>query len=163
MIAHKGGGRVKGIAAAESLHDYLARLALIFAEDFGFFHPAGAGNITVEIVGMSRADVGDIQAGLSPGGRIGGMGVYHASYMRPGLVKLQVGGGVGRGTEVTLHHLARQIHNDHVRGLHFVVRHAAGFDYHQAALTVDGGDVAPGKYHQTMADEVQVGLTDFLL
>ena len=38
-------------------------------------HSLGAGNAVVEVVCMRRADVGNILAGLGPGGGIGGVGV----------------------------------------------------------------------------------------
>ena len=80
VVLHQNGRGVHGIdvVATETVNDDHACVLLIFGHLLGG-HVVGAGNAVVEIVGMSGSDVGNVLAGLSPSGGIGGVGVNHAS------------------------------------------------------------------------------------
>ena len=111
---------------------------------------------------MGRTDVGDILPGLCPGSGVGGMGVNHTAYFRKRTVEGEMGGSVGRGTEVALHYLAGiEVDNHHIVDFHSVVVNAARFDYHETLLAVYTGDVAPGKYNESVFDKVKIRTENF--
>src|ERR1035437_3001386 len=63
--------------------------------------------------------------------------------------------------EIAVHHLAGlERHDDHVLGLHAVVRHAGRFDNHQPALAVNPTGIAPRFDDQTFRDEIKISLAD---
>ena len=80
VVLHQNGRGVHGIdvVATETVYDDHTCVLLIFVHLLGS-HVVCAGNAVVEIVGMSGSDVGNVLAGLSPSGGIGGVGVNHAS------------------------------------------------------------------------------------
>ena len=162
VVFHQHGRCVVRIDFLESFHNHVARFLLIFAKNLSLLHVPRTGNILVEIIGMGGADIGDILSGLCPGGGIGAMGVYHAADVGEGLIQDHVGGRVGGGVQFSLHHFSVQVHHHHILRFHMVVGHAAGLDHHQAALAVYGTYVTPGKQHQAVFDQIQVGLAYFL-
>ena len=78
-------------------------------------------------------------------------------------VEGEVGRRIGGRAQRTLDDLAVEIDHHHVRGLHGFVADAARFDDDDALLTVDAADVAPGKGHQTVLGQIQVGAKNFFL
>ena len=162
VVAYQHGGGVHGVHPHEALDYYVAGFLLVFAPDLGLAHAAGAGDVLVEVIGVGGADVGDVEAGLGPGGGVGGMGVHHAADGGKSLVEHEVCGGVGGRAQGAFDDVAVEVDDDHVGGLHAVVGHAAGLDDHKAAPAVDGAHVAPGEYHQAVLHQVEVGLADLL-
>jgi len=71
--------------------DHLAGIEFIVFGDFGFTQVAGAGYITIEIVGMGGAKGGQVEIGLGPGRRPARMGVDDAADFRIAAVQGQVG------------------------------------------------------------------------
>ena len=56
--------------------------------------------------------------------------MHHTADVRKCFVKFDVGQGIGGGTQIPFHHIAVQIHNDHILGSQFVITDTAGFDDH---------------------------------
>src|SRR5262249_229313 len=88
--------------------------------------------------------------------------VNDATDFRKLAIKKQMGFGVGTGFEFSFNDLAiGQGHHSHMRGLHAIIRHAAGLDDHQPALEMNAGDIAPRLNHQASRHEVEVGFANF--
>ena len=79
----------------ETVNDDNARVVLIFCHHV-LGHCISARDAIVEVVGVSCADVRDVQACLSPSGSIGGVGVYHAAQLWEGTIEYQVGRSIRR-------------------------------------------------------------------
>ena len=153
---------VVDVVALEAVDNHHARVVLVFGHLAGC-HVVGAGDGVMEIVGMSGTDVGNVETGLRPRRGVGGVGVYHAAYLGKLTVEHQVGGRVGRGFEVALHHLAGvQVDHHHVVGLHVVVAHTRRFDDNEALLAVDARDIAPCEYDEMVFHKVEIGLEHLL-
>lgn len=60
----------------ETFHNHIACFLFIGTFYFLFCHICGTRNGVMEIIGMSRSDIGNIHSGLCPGGGIGGVGMY---------------------------------------------------------------------------------------
>ncbi len=73
-------------------------------------------------------------------------------------IERQMGSGIGRGSQCALHNIALQIHYYDIVNLQRVIGHAAGLDGHQPTRSVDGADVTPGKGHQAVARQIQIGV-----
>ncbi|MNE46913.1 hypothetical protein D3C80_1412830 [compost metagenome] len=87
------------------------------------------------------------------------MGMHDAADVGKFAVQRQMGSGIRRGFLTALNALAiSQIDHHHILHLHMRIFHAGRFDHHQPAFTVNGADVTPGKGHQLVAREVEVGL-----
>ncbi len=84
--------------------------------------------------------------------------MHDAADRRKRLVKQAVRRGVGRGLFGPFDHFAGfNADHHHVVGGHDAVIHARRFDDEHALLAIDSADVTPGKRHQVVFWQGQVG------
>ena len=132
--------------------------------DFAFAEQAGAWDRAMKIVGVSGAEGWKGTAGLRPGGGEKAVRVGNAADVFESAIKDKVGWSVGAGVEFAFDDAARIERDDnHVFGLHDVVRDTGGFDDHEAVSAVNGACIAPGIDHKAFGDQLQVGGADLLL
>jgi hypothetical protein len=91
------------------------------------------------------------------------MGVDYTAYLRKGLVKSKVSGGVRRWFEVTVNDIAVKVKHNHIVLCHSVITDSAGLDDHQPAVAVYPGSIAPGINHKALAYQLQVRLENLFL
>ena len=97
MVLNQYGRCVIGVDLADVqnlIHNHVTRLQLILTLYLSLGHIACAGDILVEIIGMSCADVRDVTTCLRKCGGIGGVGVNHALDVGESPVQNQVCRGV---------------------------------------------------------------------
>ena len=82
VILHQNTRSMHGIYALETLDYDITGLKLVFALDLLFGHVSRTGYGVMEVVGMGRAYVGQVYAGLRPCGGIGGVSVHHTPLFR---------------------------------------------------------------------------------
>jgi hypothetical protein len=73
-------------------------------------------------------------------------------------IDIEMRGGIDRGTQVALDHLAVEIEHHHLFGCQRLVTHAAGLDDHQARLRIAPRDVAAGPGDQARGGQQQIAL-----
>ncbi len=126
-----------------------------FGGEFG-----GAGDGTVEVVGVGGAEGGDGDAGLGEAGGVLGVGVDYGADGEELTIEEGVGVEVGGGFEGAVDDVAEEVGDDHVLGAEVVVVDAGGLDYDESLLAVDAGGVAEGVEDEAAADEFEVGFED---
>ena len=123
----------------------------------------GAGDGTIEVIGVGSAIAGKIHTGLCPCHRIGAVGMDDAPDVGKCLVKLDVRLGVAAGIQGSLYNVALQIQNHHpIRGQVFIL-HAAWLDDHQAGFPVDSRHIPPGKNDQIPPGQIHIGFINLFL
>ena len=70
---------------------------------------------------------------------------------------------VGGRAELALHDVARTVGDDHVSGLHFVIRHAARLDNDVFSVLGERGDIAPCEHDEAVLHQLQILLADSFL
>ena len=130
-------GNRSGVFALEGLNDHIAGFFFIFACNFFRGHLARAGNFTVEIIALRRAERLDADACLRKARCPAAVRMDNTAAFRECLVAHQMRRCVAQRLPFSLDDLAVQIDHDHIRRRHAVIRHAGGLDDHQAALPVD--------------------------
>lgn len=56
-------------------------------------------------------------------------------------IKRQMGSGIRRRTPLSLYDVSFKVHDNHIVDLHGLIRHSAGFNDDEAALSVNRADV----------------------
>ena len=79
MVFHEHARSMNRIEADKALYDYISCLEFIVTFDFGGSHIACARNGIVEIVGVSSADIGQIDSCFRPCCCISGVSVHHTA------------------------------------------------------------------------------------
>ena len=82
VVLAENAGHGDIIFVFEIIHNQKPRIFLIGFLDLLFGQVSHAGDLTVEIIRLSRAVAGDSPAGLGPGGSPGRMGMYDAADLR---------------------------------------------------------------------------------
>src|SRR5262249_50304296 len=122
-----------------------------------------AGDRSMKIIGMRRAQRWQFAAGLRPDGSMEAMGMDNATDAAESLVQDEVCGCIGTGLQFPFQDASGiERHYDHVLRRHLVVRNARRFDYNAAARPLDSADIAPGLDHQSFAHQLEVGVADLL-
>ena len=160
---HGGNGHGIQIPVPEGFNDDGAGALFVILIQLFLGQVPGAGDGTVEIVGMGGAVAGNIPAGLGPGHRVGTVGMDNAPQLGEGLVQLNMGFGIGAGVQGALHHIALQVQDHQHIGCQLLVLHTAGLDDHQTLFPVNTGHIAPGIGDQIPAGELHIGFINLLL
>lgn len=120
----------------------------------------GAGDGTVEVVGVGGAERRNGEAGLGEAG--GELGVSMDDGANSGELAIEEGVGieVGGRLQGAVDDLAVEVGDDHVLGAEIVVVDAGGLDDDETLLAVDSASVAEGVEDEAAADEFEVGFED---
>ena len=117
MVFTKHSRNVNRVLALEGLNDDPSSIHLVAFLDFLCRQISGAGNLTVKIVRMGGAVTGKGPARLCPGRCMRGMGMDNTANLLKRIVQLHMGGCVGGRVHLTLHLIAFQVHDHHIRWL----------------------------------------------
>ncbi len=156
-----GDGEGVDVVLLEVLDDGESGLVDVAAADGLVGEGWGAGDGTVEVVGVGGAEGRDGQAGLGEGGGELGVGVDDGADGEELAVEEGVGVEVGGGLEGAVDDGAVKVGDDHVLGAEVVVVDAGGLDDDEALLAVDAGGVSEGVEDEAALDEFEVGFEDF--
>ena len=148
---------------AEGLDNHLAGLLLVLARDLCRRHCARAGDRTVEIVAMRRAERRNRHAGLRKGRCPAGMRMYDAADIREGAIQFDVRRGVRGRAKRTFDNRSVQINHDHIIRRHVLIFHTRRLDNDQALFPVDTGYITPGKCDELVLWEQEIGFQHLLL
>ncbi len=160
MTGHQHGGHGGGIETAKAIDDHLPGAAFVVLGHLALAQGPRDGHGTVKMVGVRRAQAGDLPPGLGEHRGVTAVRVHDAADRLESAVQDHVGGRVAGGFQLALHHAAVQVHHDHALGLKLVVGYAAGLDDHQARGAIDAAGVAPGERHQAGLGQVAVDCTN---
>ena len=69
-----------------------------------------------------------------------------------------MGGKIGGGAKIPFHHLAVEVGDHQLVGLHLLVGDTAGLDDDQSVLSVDAADVTEGVEDKAAAHQLEVGI-----
>jgi hypothetical protein len=152
-----GNGEGVDIVPLEVVDDGYACLVDVAAVDGIVGEGLGARDRTVEVVGVSGAEGGYMQAGLGKAGGKLGVGVNDGSDGGEPAVEEGMGVEVGRGFEFALDQSAIEIGDDHVLGVEVIIFNAGGFDDDEALVAVDAAGVAEGVENKATPDEFEIG------
>ncbi|MNW64377.1 hypothetical protein D3C74_426570 [compost metagenome] len=100
----------------------------------------------------------NIKTSLSPDCRPCRVRMHDAANLCIMLVQYGMGWRIRGRSEIAFNHIAVEIHNHHIAGLHCVIMNAARFDYEQAACTVNRAYIAPRVFDKPVFRQVQIGL-----
>jgi len=70
-------------------------------------------------------------------------------------------GGIRGWPQISFHDFSILVNNHHLAGGHGTVTYSRGFDDHKARFMVYGRNISPGKNHQTMFHQHEIGLEYF--
>ena len=107
------GGEIR-ILIGKGFHDDLSGFFFVFTLDLGRGHRPGAGDLSVEVVGVGGAHGHDALTGLGKTDRPAGVGVNDAADVGESLIELQMGGRIAGGTKISFHDLSVQADHDHI-------------------------------------------------
>ena len=141
--------------------DFAGVFLVVLVDLFGRQLPR-AGHCAVEIIGVGRAEGGQVAPRLRKGDCVGRVGMHDAAQLRKRLVQFEMGLRVAAGVEVALDLVAVQIQHDKHFGRQVVVFHAGGLDDEQSLLPVDARHIAPSIGHEPPPGQLHVGLVDLL-
>lgn len=160
VAGNEHGGHGIGVKITEAADDGDAGVVDVIAVDVVGGEFVCDRNGAIEIVGVGGAVGGDAASGLGPGSGVFRMRVHDRADSRELAVEEQMRGEVRRRAEIAFDDFAVEIGDDHVLGLHGLVREAAGLDGDEASLAVDAADVAESVKNEAAADQFEVGLKD---
>ena len=149
--------------SAERLGDDEAGVALVGFLDLLRRKLPGTGDGAVEVVGVGRAVAGEIQPRLRRGDGVARMGVHRAADAGEGIVKREMRRKVGGRAELALHDMARAVRDDHIAGLHIVIRYAARLDDNVFSVLRERGDVAPCEHDEAVFYQLEILFADSFL
>ena len=95
VVLDEHGGRVVWVDFADVknlIHNDITCLQFILSFNLFLRHVARAGDVLVEIVGVGRADVGNVLACLCESGGVGGVGMDHTLNVGESLIEDKVSG-----------------------------------------------------------------------
>ena len=150
-------------AVLERLDNDLAGVLLVILVDFLRRQLPRAGDRAVKVIGVGRAEGGQVAPRLGKGHRVDRVGVYDAAQLREGSVQRKMRFGVAAGVQRTLDFVAVQVHDDEHFRRQSVVFHAGRLDDKQPLFAVNARDIAPGVSHKPAAGQLHIGLVDLLL
>ena len=158
---HAGHRRRVQIPLLEAVHDDLSRIFLVGFFDFRLRQLPGAGHRAVEIIGVRRAQRGNVHARLRESDGVDGMGMGNAADGRKGAVQREVRRRV-RGRPVAPFHRVpgRKVHDHHIFRLHAAIVHAGGLDDDKIFFPVNPADVAPRVNHDAAPHQFEIRLAD---
>ena len=70
---------------------------------------------------------------------------------------------VGGRAEIAFHNVARAVRDDHIAGLHIVIRYAARLDDNVFSVLREGGDVAPCEHDEAVFYQLEILFADSFL
>lgn len=127
----------------EGFYDDVTGFLLIFTVDFCVGYFAGAGNGAVEIVGVGGAGCWNRLARLRPDSGVARVCVHNAANGRECLIEQLVSWRIGGGLFCTFNYFTGFDANyDYIVSGYDAVIDAGRFDYKDAALAINGADVA---------------------
>ncbi len=142
----------------EGFYDDVTGFPLIFTVDFCVGHFAGAGNGAVEIVGVGGTGCWNRLTRLRPDGGVARVCVHNAANGRECLIEQPVSWRVGGGLFRTFNHFTGfNADHDHIVSSHDAVIDAGRFDHQDAALAINGADIAPCERDRVVFWQRRVG------
>src|SRR5262245_29209041 len=100
----------------------------------------------MKVIGVRRAEAGNLAASLRERGREHRVRVHDAADRRERAKERGVRGQVGRWPQLAAHDLTVHVGHDELRRRQYVIWHATWLDHDQALFTIDTAGVAEREF-----------------